>query len=429
MTARWLLVFSAGLALMMGCASPPVLARGSSDVAKVIEDVGETLAANYVFAGETPAIMAQLQQRHSRGDYDRLGSADEIAQALSADLVEITQDAHFSIRYSPDSGTAPAFDLDEAEAAARSNFGFRRVAVLPGNIGYIRIDHFANPQLALGTATSAMQFVENADALIFDLRDNQGGYNELGQIISSYLFDGEKDVLLYDFTYVEDGRQIERGHWVAGAVAGNRRPDIPVYVLVSAQTFSAGEWFAQSLSELGRAIIVGERTAGAAHPVGLKRVNADLVMQVPVGVIRGPVTRGDFEGRGVDPQVAVPAHDALDKAQLLALETVDARNGSQRSAWFAPWLTAPPLTDPQVQADMRAIVGAYEGRVVAREGATLVYRWRERNALTLIPLGDGLFGVEGTYDYRFRLVRSDSGVAALVREFEDGTQVTYDRKD
>ena len=207
------------------------------------------------------------------------------------------------------------------------------------------------------------------------------------------------------------------------------RPDIPVYVLVSAQTFSAGEWFAQSLSELGRAIIVGERTAGAAHPVGLKRVNADLVMQVPVGVIRGPVTRGDFEGRGVDPQVAVPAHDALDKAQLLALETVDARNGSQRSAWFAPWLTAPPLTDPQVQADMRAIVGAYEGRVVAREGATLVYRWRERNALTLIPLGDGLFGVEGTYDYRFRLVRSDSGVAALVREFEDGTQVTYDRKD
>lgn len=54
---------------------------------------------------------------------------------------------------------------------ARQNFGFAEVSILPGNIGYIKLDQFAPIEPAMDTASAALSFVANTDGVIFDLRE------------------------------------------------------------------------------------------------------------------------------------------------------------------------------------------------------------------------------------------------------------------
>ena len=413
MTARWLLVFSAGLALMMGCASPPVLARGSSDVAKVIEDVGETLAANYVFAGETPAIMAQLQQRHSRGDYDRLGSADEIAQALSADLVEITQDAHFSIRYSPDSGTAPAFDLDEAEAAARSNFGFRRVAVLPGNIGYIDLRQFAPIEPAESTAHAALDFVAGTDAVIFDVRQNGGGAPSMVQYLVSHFLEPGGRTLIN--TFVSRDYEYPNQMWSLPSHPAGNRPDVPLYVLTSARTGSAGEAFPYHLQALERATLIGETTYGAGNPGGTFLSDAGFSIFVSTGSARNPVTGTNWEGTGVVPHIETDAEAALDTAlrhAYAALLETDPDDGARRTLeWALEGLTANAAPVSLNEAELARYAGAYGIRSFSVEDGQLMYSRDGRPGAALQPLGDHRFRLDGDDNARFVFVVDGSGPA------------------
>lgn len=94
--------------------------------------------------------------------------------------------------------------------------------------------------------------------------------------------------------------------------------DKPVYVLTSDRTFSGGEAFAYNLKHFGRATIVGETTAGGAHlaePVELRR---DFVMDVPYARAVNPVTGTNWEGSGVEPDIAVPAVTALEVAMRRA---------------------------------------------------------------------------------------------------------------
>jgi C-terminal processing protease CtpA/Prc len=84
-----------------------------------------------------------------------------------------------------------------------------------------------------------------------------------------------------------------------------------VFVLTSARTFSGGEGFALLLQELGRAVVIGERTAGAANAAGRYRVNEYFEAQVSSSTIRTVKSGRNWEGSGVRPDVAVAAADAL----------------------------------------------------------------------------------------------------------------------
>jgi hypothetical protein len=60
-------------------------------------------------------------------------------------------------------------------ALARTNFGFERVEHLAGNIGHLELKAFHPPAVIGDSATAAMIFLPNTDALIIDLRQNNGG--------------------------------------------------------------------------------------------------------------------------------------------------------------------------------------------------------------------------------------------------------------
>ncbi len=151
-------------------------------------------------------------------------------------------------------------------------------------------------------------------------------------------------------------------------------------------------------------------------------------VQVPIGQIRDPVDRGDFEGQGVTPDHQIASADALAFAHRLALgDLAKADPGKRADAdWIAPELTA--RAQPSA-ALLEAIAGRYEGRRIDLVDGKLRYTWRERFRLTLEPLGGDLLAIEGTRDFRFRIIRKGGKVAALERIDRDGTTRTYARLD
>ena len=393
----------------------------------VIADIGSALRAHYVFPEKADAIEAALEAKRQAGRYASATSADELASLLSDDLVEITGDYHFNVAFAPDADAQTETAQIDPRALQRSNFEFKRIEILPGNVGYFRLDYFASTDEVFDLATGAMRFLGNSDALILDLRYNRGGHLETAQLLMSYLFPGDRDQELFDYFYNEDGRTIRRGQWVLAGLPGKRMPDIPVYVLTSSTTFSAGEWTAFSLGELERATIIGQQTAGAAHPVDVKRIDEDFVMQVPIGIVSGPVSGTDFEGKGVTPDIEAQSHTALDVAYRTALTRLAQTDPSGDATWYLSGLGTPDAAE--IARDVRDIAGGYEGRRVIVEDGSPIYSWRGRFSLALTPLGNGLFAVEGTDDYRLQLVREDGEVTALQRKYRDGRTSVYQRTD
>lgn len=155
-----------------------------------------------------------------------------------------------------DADYTPA-DPEYAERMRRTNYGFRKVEILPGNIGYIRIDEFAHPALGGPTAVAVMNTVGSVDALIIDLRWNGGGAG-LVDFVSGYFF-GEPSRL--NDVWERASGETSQG-WTPEYVPGPSLSHVPLFILTSGQTFSAAEDFAYGLQQAGRATVVGERSKG-----------------------------------------------------------------------------------------------------------------------------------------------------------------------
>ena len=431
-----------GVAAWLPCAAlasdPPLTA---AERRTVVDELGRTLEANYVFPDKAKTIAETLRAHLDKGDYDDAGDKAALADELTRDLIAASNDLHFFV------GVDPAFVADYAakkdpllsvalrakdrQAEARDNFGFTDVRILDGNVAYVSLSHFADPELGYDAAAAAMRFIENSDAVIYDLRYNNGGALEMAQLLASQLFRGDKDQELFDYYYNDDGKRIARGQWVLPALPAGRLTGKPVYVLTASTSFSAAEWFAYSLRKLGRATLVGERTAGGAHPVDRKPVGNDFFVQVPIGQIMDPVDHGDFEGQGVTPDHAVASADALAVAHRLALADLSKADPAKQADvdWLAPLLSArsePVLLTP---AALKVVAGRYEGRRIDIIDGKLLYTWRERFRLQLEPLSADLFAIEGIDDFRFRFIRKAGRVTTLQRINRDGTTIDYARLD
>jgi len=160
--------------------------------------------------------------------------------------------------------------------------------------------------------------------LIVDVRKNRGGTPDGVQLWHSHLFP-DSDTHLNDIFHTDTGGI--RQYWTLAHVPGPRYLDRPVYLLTSAFTFSAGEEFAYNLKALRRATLIGETTRGGAHPTDVLPITPTLEITVPIARSVNPITGTNWEGSGVEPDVAVPADEAFDVAYRMALEhvlTVDA---------------------------------------------------------------------------------------------------------
>jgi C-terminal processing protease CtpA/Prc len=202
----------------------------------------------------------------------------------------------------------------------RDGCGFEKAERLPGNVGYVKLNQFGDPNACKDIAAAAMAFLANADAVIFDLRDNRGGHPDMVAFLCSYLF--AERTHLNDFWMRASNET--RESWTSEEVPGAKFTTQPVYVLTARRTFSGAEEFAYNLKHLKRATIVGEVTGGGAHPVRIQRIDDRFSIGVPDARPINAVTKTNWEGTGVEPDVKVAASEALATAQKLAADRISA---------------------------------------------------------------------------------------------------------
>lgn len=304
--------------------NPPDPAVDSATKTQVIDNVLRSLNDEYVFPETAKKMEADIRARQKNNEYDTVATARGFADKLTADLQSVSHDKHLRVRYS-DRAIPVRQNQDEPTDAEKAeetryvkfmNSGFEQVERMRGNIGYIRFNGFVDPEKGADTVQAAMNFVADTDALIFDLRSNGGGDPAMVRLICSYLF-GDKPVHLNDL-YWRKGNRTEE-FWTTPTVAGKKYLDKDVYVLTSSRTFSGAEEFSYNLKNLKRATIVGETTGGGANPGDFVRLTDHFGAFVPGGRAVNPITKTNWEGTGVEPDVKVPRDQALKTAYLLAL--------------------------------------------------------------------------------------------------------------
>ena len=312
-------------AIPPGVTATPNFSIDAATRNRVIDGAIAKLRDVYVLEDKAQAMVQMLARRRDAGEYDAVVSGGEFAQLLTDQLREVSHDLHLNLNFSPvpmpappaqppPQGPPPPAVLERMrQQMGQINCGFEKLEILQGNVGYLKFNMFANPEICGATATTAMAFLENVNALIVDMRDNGGGDPAMVTHVTSYLF-GER-THLNDLWTRSTGETLE--FWTKPDLPGKRLGWQPVYVLTSSRTFSGGEEFTYNLQSLKRATIVGETTGGGAHPVRGERIDDRFMIGVPFARAINPVTKTNWEGTGVEPDVKVPAADALEKAKEL----------------------------------------------------------------------------------------------------------------
>lgn len=324
----------------MMTAEEPTAANAQPDMpitaavrSQVIAETARKIREHYVFPDVAEKVAASILAADKAGQYQHLNQAQAFAEALTKTIQTLGNDKHFDLRFSPDvlEDDIPLAERDkqkpsEVEIAKAlemdifNNFGVEKFERLPTNIALLQLSYFCNAQTGGEVMTSAMTLAASANALIIDLRKNGGGDPAMVALISSYLFDTEPVHLndLY-FRFNNQTRQF----WTHPYVPGKRfGPDKPIYVLTSNFTFSAAEEFTNNLQTLKRATIIGETTGGGANPGDRFKVGEHFNMFISTGKAINPITKDNWEGKGVLPDIEVPAEQALLTAQILAMQPI-----------------------------------------------------------------------------------------------------------
>ena len=289
---------------------------------RVIEGAIANLTKYYIYPDIAQKMADALLAHEKRGDDDAATDGEVFADLLTRQMRDVSHDRSVMMVCStvtePENPPAPSLeDISRyRKEMEENNCGFEKVKILPHNIGYLKFNEFPDASICRTTVAAAMASLNHADAIIFDLRDNPGGYANMVALIATYLFDHPTH--LNDF-YNRSEHSTEQS-WTHPPVPGNRLADKPAFVLTSRSTFSAAEGFSYDLKMLKRATLVGETTSGRGH-IGMgHRIDDHFTIRVPGIRVVNPISKNNWEGTGVEPDVKVKAADALKTAEKLAEE-------------------------------------------------------------------------------------------------------------
>jgi len=398
------LALSFGLATAATATSPDTR-LSAPQRAEIVRAVSEILNESYIFADVAAKMGRLIENSLEAGKYDGLETLGELTAQLTEDLRSVSHDLHLSVDplheiAVEDAQEEAAIRARWLESMRRENYGFRKVEIRAGNIGYLKLTGFNDAAVAGDTAVAAMNLLANCDALIIDLRENGGGEPSMIQLISSYFFEEPRHLNSF---YIRKGDTIQQ-FWTQARVQGPKLIQTPIYVLTSDNTFSAAEEFTYNLKNMQRATIVGETTGGGAHPVFPEhRREAMVTVMVPYGRAINPITETNWEGTGVEPDIAVPAEEALIAAEIEAtkslLSSVASDEDKARYRWALETLEAYRRPAPMEPATLADYTGKYGPRRVTLEGATLAYQREGGVRYELVPMGNDTFSFRRDDEY------------------------------
>ena len=161
----------------------------------VIDGAIANVKAHYVDRDVAQKVAQALRAHEKNGDDNAAPHGGDFADLLTRQMRDVSHDMHLMMVYSeskiPDRRSEPTPDelAHYRNAMKQDNCTFETLRILPHNIGYLKLNSFPDPSVCQSTATAAMASLNHADAVIFDLRDNRGGYPKMVALIAAYLFD------------------------------------------------------------------------------------------------------------------------------------------------------------------------------------------------------------------------------------------------
>ena len=384
-----------------------------ADRQAIVIALARVLRDKYVFpdVGEKAAVA--LESQSSAGTYASLDRA-AFARRLTDDLSAIAHDKHMRIVSLDEPRRGPTGSMPHGEA------GIVRADRIAGGIGYIEVIGFPPLPAFKQAIDRAMTGLAGSRALIIDARRNGGGDPASVAYLVSFLTAPGRPIN----TIVV--RTPGTHDYTRDAFASTPTPvsfaAVPVYVLTSRDTFSGGEEFAYDVQSLKRGTLIGEVTGGGANPVNMTELGHGMGALIPFGRAENAVTKTNWEGRGVQPDIAVPSSDALQVAlgkaggsQVATIEQASAERV------FTPRSTPHPGSEEA----LRSIVAGYASgspdySILAPEPATEVraaLSERQAQFAALGPLqsirfnGPGPFGGD---EYRLQFLHGDVMMALVL---------------
>jgi len=348
----------------------------------IVAKLSEALRDRYVFPETGERAATRIGAALAAGEYDGLADRAAFIQRLDADVQAIAKDKHLNI-FSPTASPprrGPAMPVSEE--------GVTRADRLAGGIGYIEVVRFPPMQAFKPVLDRAMSALKGSRGLVIDVRRNGGGSPESAAYFVSYLVKQGRPIT----TIIS--RSPKTREFTRQTFSSLPTPvsfaEVPVYVLTSKNTFSGGEDFAYNVQAFKRGTIIGEVTGGGANPTGPVDLGHGVIASIPLGRSENPVTKTNWEGRGVKPDVAVAASDGLEVAlQKAGTKPVKEIEAASVERVFAPRTT--PL--PGYETAMRQLIAGYlSGQpnysIMAPKFADQTRRDLSRLHAELMPLGE-----------------------------------------
>ena len=302
-----------------------------ADRKQVVQAIVEHLESEYVDPQVGQRAAKVLRKKSAANAFKSAATGPAFAEVLTRELRDETGDGHLNVEYSEKPLSAEVQANDEFTAqemeryyGAHVNFGVRKAERLDNNIGLLDLSVFPPAQMGGDTVAAAMQVIAHTDALMIDLRNNGGGSDTVA-LVASYLFDERQPLSGIYNRPANETQQNFTLPYVPGAKFGGTKP---VYVLISKRTFSAAEALAYDLQALKRATILGEPSGGGAHPFNYRRIHPHFVLWSVTEKSVNPITGGNWQDVGVQPDVLIESARALERA----IELITARLEQQSKA-------------------------------------------------------------------------------------------------
>jgi C-terminal processing protease CtpA/Prc len=305
-----ILLFFVGIQL--SCAQKQQKSSAQQDVSALIAILKYNLSSQYFDKAKSDLLVKNLIEMESKKVFDG-NSAEVSAQMITDMLRKETKDKHFNV-------IAYHIDPDQKQDTWKQTVftgGITSVKILKNNIGYIKWDACIAGEEAFKKIRTALDSVSACGKLIVDITENPGGDGASSAFINQFLYESKdyQTLLIKKCTGEIDWHQSEV---IFNYNEGPKLFKMPLYIIVSDQTFSAAEYFAFTAKEMNRATILGKTTAGAGNPgsgmnFSLANSETGFWMFIPNCQI---TTRAghSIEGVGVQPDVELKTSDLVNES-------------------------------------------------------------------------------------------------------------------
>ncbi|MBK7871220.1 MAG: S41 family peptidase [Saprospiraceae bacterium] len=428
--------------------TPPLTKEERADI---INSIGDLFESNYVFPDKGKAVKTKLNEIARKDTYKDISQIKKLLEQLTTDIQAIIHDSHFNLLHIPATANmnwVQPGDSEEDKKAAEdetfnraklNNFGITKAEILEGNIGYLNLSSFnaplegAKPQLA-----AAFNMLQHTKALIVDMRQNTGGLPEYVSLAESYFF--EKPTLIN--TIYNRTENTTTKFTTLAEPGGAKYLGKEVYVLTGPTSASGGESFPYDLQAFKKATIIGEKTVGGAH--GFTPVMLNLNKQGNVAVLmpdmreENVITKSNWEGVGVQPDIPVSAKFALETAHKKALEKL--MQGEKSETQKTQYQSLVTKIDYQIQKmqsgggakNLQEYAGNYGIRTVSVENDELMFSRENGPKIKMIESGKETYDLDiaVTPKPRVRFARDAQGkINGFYLIQNDGNEVFNERKN